>query len=202
MSEELVGRRPQLVYLYGPPAVGKLTVAKALEAQTGYRLFHNHLTVNALREVFDFRSPAFVEVSTRLRLDVFATAMRHGVDLIFTNNSAWRGFPPGAFLGFVEQARATTTAAGSDFLLVRLTASMETMESRVDAESRHEHGKLVDVERLRSLLAEVGEPVAQGTTLTIDTGAASPEAAAAVIASLVTADRAAFDSLPGVDVRG
>lgn len=179
-------RRPQLVYLYGPPAVGKLTVARALQSRTGYRLFHNHLTVNAIRDVFEFRSPAFVEVSTRLRLDVFATAMRHAIDLIFTNNSAWRGFPPEAFLGFVEQARAVTTEAGGELVLVRLTASMDALESRVDAESRKLQGKLVHVERLRSLLAETGELVARGTTLTIDTGVASPDEAASAIAALLT----------------
>ncbi len=175
----------RLIYLYGPPAVGKLTVARALEKRTGYRLFHNHLTVNAIREVFDFRSRAFVEVSTRLRLDVFETAMRHGIDLIFTNNSAWRGFPPEAFLGFVEQARTVTTEAGGTFLLVRLTASMDALESRVDSESRRQHGKLIDRERLRSLLAETGELVAADTALTIDTSNTSPEEAAGSIAALL-----------------
>ncbi len=34
----------QLVFLYGPPGVGKLTVGNALSALTGYKLFHNHLT--------------------------------------------------------------------------------------------------------------------------------------------------------------
>jgi hypothetical protein len=178
-------RQTRLVYIYGPPAVGKLTVAEALARQTGYRLFHNHVTVNAIREVFDFRSPAFVEVSTRLRLDVFATAMRHGVDLIFTNNSAWRGFPPEAFLGFVQHAREVTIGAGGTFVLVRLTASMDALESRVDAQSRHQHGKLVDRERLLSLLAETGELVAEGTALTIDTSDTSPDDAAAAITAVL-----------------
>jgi hypothetical protein len=174
-----------LVYLYGPPAVGKLTVAQALQSRTGYRLFHNHLTVNAIREVFEFRSPAFVEVSSRIRLDVFATAMRHAIDLIFTNYSAWRGFPPEAFLGFVDQARAVITEAGGELVLVRLTASMDVLESRVGAESRHLQGKLVQVERPRSLLAETGELAARGTALTIDTGDASPDEAATAIAGLL-----------------
>jgi hypothetical protein len=63
-----------LVYLYGPPASGKLTVAERLAEQSGYRLFHNHLTVNAIRPVLDFGSEPFVEVLHRLRLDVFAAA--------------------------------------------------------------------------------------------------------------------------------
>ncbi len=39
----------QLVYLYGPPGVGKLTVARELVALTGFKLFHNHLAVNLTR---------------------------------------------------------------------------------------------------------------------------------------------------------
>ncbi len=44
-----MNRPATLVYLYGPPAVGKLTVATELQRLTGFRLFHNHLTVDALR---------------------------------------------------------------------------------------------------------------------------------------------------------
>ena len=38
----------KLVVLHGPPAVGKLTVARELARLTGWRLFHNHLVVDAL----------------------------------------------------------------------------------------------------------------------------------------------------------
>jgi hypothetical protein len=46
-------RAPTLTYLYGPPAVGKLTVATPLAEVTGHRLFHNHLSVNAVRPIFE-----------------------------------------------------------------------------------------------------------------------------------------------------
>ena len=36
----------KLVILYGPPGVGKLTVGRELAARTGFKLFHNHLTVD------------------------------------------------------------------------------------------------------------------------------------------------------------
>ena len=70
---------------------GKTAIAEKLRDLTGFRLFHNHLTVNAVREVFEFRSPPFVEVLHRSRLEVFETAMRAGVSLIVTNSSAWGG---------------------------------------------------------------------------------------------------------------
>jgi hypothetical protein len=83
--------RPTLVYIYGPPASGKLTVAGRLSQLTGIPLFHNHLTVNALRPVFAFGSPAFTEANLKVRLAVFDVAASAGISLIFTNNSAWSG---------------------------------------------------------------------------------------------------------------
>lgn len=79
---------PTLIYLYGPPADGKLTVAERLSTLTGWAIFHNHLSVNAVRPVFGFGSKPFIEVVQRLRLDVVHTAMAEGMSLIFTYNSA------------------------------------------------------------------------------------------------------------------
>jgi hypothetical protein len=42
------GAKPTLLYTYGPPASGKLTVATALAELTGFSLFHNHLSVDAV----------------------------------------------------------------------------------------------------------------------------------------------------------
>jgi hypothetical protein len=47
-----MGAVMRLVFLYGPPGVGKLTVGRELAALTGFKLFHNHLGVNAVRAVF------------------------------------------------------------------------------------------------------------------------------------------------------
>jgi len=42
----------KLVVLHGRPAVGKLTVGRALAQASGWRLFHNHLIVDALLALF------------------------------------------------------------------------------------------------------------------------------------------------------
>jgi cytidylate kinase len=49
-----------LVSIHGPVAAGKLTVARELSHLTGFRLFHNHLTVDAVAAVFDFGSEPFI----------------------------------------------------------------------------------------------------------------------------------------------
>jgi predicted kinase len=179
-----VTHRATLVYLYGPPAVGKLTVATQLGRRTGFRLFHNHLTVNAMRSVFEFGSAGFTEVLHRVRLDVFVTAARNGIDVIFTNNSAWA--PPDGrrrFAAFAEDARARVASAGGRTLFVRLTAPTEVLRARVDAQSRHEHGKLVDRERLDELLASHDPRSLHHDDVVVDTSTTAPDEAAALIAA-------------------
>ena len=43
-----------LLFLHGPPASGKLTIARELKTLTGFQLFHNHLAVDLLESVFEF----------------------------------------------------------------------------------------------------------------------------------------------------
>jgi cytidylate kinase len=55
----------ELVFIHGPAGSGKLTVARELSRMTGLRLFHNHLTVDAVTAVFDFGSEPFVRTAGR-----------------------------------------------------------------------------------------------------------------------------------------
>ena len=50
---------PTLVFIVGPPAVGKMTVGGALAARTGLKLFHNHRTIDLVLPFFAFGSPPF-----------------------------------------------------------------------------------------------------------------------------------------------
>jgi len=51
----------KLIFIYGPPAVGKLTVAEELVKLHDYRLFHNHLTLDLVRNIYpEFNQQMFV----------------------------------------------------------------------------------------------------------------------------------------------
>jgi chloramphenicol 3-O-phosphotransferase len=178
------GQRPVLIYLYGPPAAGKLTIAESLETLTGAKLFHNHLTVNALTPVFDFRSPPFTEVLHRLRLDVFATAARSGVDVIFTNNSVWGG-PHGRadFVAFAEEVQRIVTGNGGVTLFVQVVAPQAVLEHRVGNDSRRSHRKLVDVGRLGEMLATHDPAPLHPDDLVVDSSELTPADAAGRIAA-------------------
>jgi hypothetical protein len=74
----------RLLFIYGPPAVGKLSVAREVVALTGLRLFHNHLTVDLVASVFPFGSEPFGRLVQAMRRTMIAEAARQDVDLSFT----------------------------------------------------------------------------------------------------------------------
>lgn len=137
----------KLVVLYGRPAVGKLTVGQELAKQSGWRLFHNHLIVDALLAVFEFGSASFVELRERMWLDVFLHASSSGVaGLIFT-------FSPENTVRqeFITRLVADARARGDTVHLVELTCSDADAERRLVAASRQSTGKLTSLELYRNL---------------------------------------------------
>ena len=46
----------KLIIIFGPPAVGKMTVGYELAKITGLRLFHNHMTIDLVLNFFDLES--------------------------------------------------------------------------------------------------------------------------------------------------
>jgi chloramphenicol 3-O-phosphotransferase len=178
--------QPVLVYLYGPPASGKLTIAERFATLSGYPLFHNHLTVNALTSVFAFGSKPFTQLLHKVRLDVFDAAARAGVSMIFTNNSAWRGADARArFCAFADEARRVFEVGGGRVQFVRVTAPLSVLEGRVDLESRRAHGKLLDSGALRDLVSGLDQTSLHPGDLVIDTSLVSPDEAALIVADSV-----------------
>jgi shikimate kinase len=174
--------KPALIYLYGPPASGKLTIAERLSSLTGFPLFHNHLTVNSISSVFAFGSEPYNDVLHRLRLDVFETAARTDISLIFTNNSAWRE-PNGRarFVAFTDQVKKSVESHDGRVVFVRLSAPRSVLEERLVNESRRVHEKLLDVGQFRELFESFEESLLHSDDLSIDTSTMNAETAAQTI---------------------
>lgn len=49
--------RSRLIFLYGPPAAGKLTVAKALADAYDVRVVDNHVSLDPALRLFPFAAP-------------------------------------------------------------------------------------------------------------------------------------------------
>lgn len=73
------------VMLFGPPAVGKMTVGRELAGRTGYKLLHNHMTVEPVLDIFEFGSPPFVRLVAEFRNRIIEEAISADLPgLVFT----------------------------------------------------------------------------------------------------------------------
>jgi hypothetical protein len=139
-------KRMKLVYIHGAPAVGKLTVARELARLTGFRLFHNHLTVDLVSSLFDFGSEPFIRLREQIWLAAFAEAARDNVSLIFS-------FNPERTVRerFIQNTLDVVGSAGGRVAFVELTCAEDELERRIEDASRKDFGKLASVEQYRTL---------------------------------------------------
>ena len=174
----------KLVFLYGLPGVGKLTVAEELANLTHFKVFHNHLAVDLVASVFDFGTPPFVHLREMIWLEMFATTAREGLPgLIFT-------FAPEQTVrdGFVQQVCEIVESGGGLVVFVKLTCDEAELERRLLEPSRAKFGKLGSVEMFRELknagafAYEIGKD-----GLTADTTTQSPSSVAQQIAEWLNA---------------
>ena len=73
-----------LLVIFGPPAVGKMTVGRAIADASDFRLFHNHQTIEPLLEVFDYGTPPFNRLLAEFRQRVLEETAEADTDLVFT----------------------------------------------------------------------------------------------------------------------
>ena len=166
--------KPQLIFLYGPPAVGKLTVAGELAERRGFRVLHNHVTIDAVAQVIPFGTEAFWTTVGRIRRDLVHAAAHEGVDLVYTFVFAPGDEP------HVDAIAGAYEDVGGAVMFVQLVAPLDELVRRVGNSSRSIHGTITDVDVLRHLLSErdVYAEVPGRASLVIDLGAVSaPDAA-------------------------
>ncbi len=77
---------PNLVIILGPQAVGKMTVGQELAKITDYRLFHNHITIELVRNFFSVHgSEEGARLNRLFRKEIFESVAKSNLPgLIFT----------------------------------------------------------------------------------------------------------------------
>lgn len=168
----------KLILIYGPPAAGKLTVAKELSAITGIKVFHNHMTIDLAEELFAWGTPGFWTVVNTMRFTVFEEAAKADMDLIFTLVYC----PPSDIL-YVDRIKKIVEEYDGKVCLVRLQCTPEVLKERVILEDRKQFNKISTVESLEQLMSK-GDlfASAQYEGIDIDTCRVSPSEAADMIA--------------------
>jgi chloramphenicol 3-O-phosphotransferase len=181
---EVVSRSSVHVLLYGAPASGKLTVARAIAVRTGYRVVHNHLTTDLVSQVLDRGAPGFWDLVKEFRLRLFATAAAGGIDVVSTMAYVPRDRP------WIAEIEAAVQRHGGQVRFVGLRPSVETLEQRVLSQSRLSDRKLQTVEGLRAELRE-GDyfSVINADDLVIDNSSLSPDETADRIVTHVSIEK-------------
>lgn len=143
----------QLVILFGPPAVGKMTVGYELERLTGLRLFHNHMTIELVLRFFPFGTPAFGRLVNEFRMRIFEeVAASELPGLIFTY--VWDLDSP-ADKAYIDRVTALFHAHGASVCYAELAATLEERLIRNETEFRlAEKPSKRNVERSRRNLLE------------------------------------------------
>lgn len=75
----------KLIIIFGPQAVGKMTVGHELEKITGLKLFHNHMTIELVSPFFSYGSEAGKRLVNLFRKEIFEEVAKSDLEgLIFT----------------------------------------------------------------------------------------------------------------------
>ena len=139
----------KLLIIYGAPAAGKLTIATEIARRTGFKLFHNHLSISCVKPVFDFGTPSFFRMVLNIRYGMLAEAAREGVDLIHTFVYA-AGEDDEHFAKLIASAEDY----GGEVHLVLLKCEPDELKARIGNDSRARIGKLCDPNAVDGSLAK------------------------------------------------
>jgi hypothetical protein len=167
----------KLIFLYGLPGTGKLTIARELSELTEIKLFHNHLAVDLLLSVFEFGSVPFVELRERIWLSVFEEAAVLAA-MIFTFN------PENSVRqSFIQKTVETIESRGGEVCFVEVVCDPAELERRMDTPERRNHKKLVSLELFRKLQADgvFNSPKMPAPHLTLNSTRTSPHENAQMI---------------------
>lgn len=121
----------KLLFLIGNAAVGKMTVGQELMRLTGLRLFHNHMTIEPVIEIFGSYNGSAINQLRDVIFREFAKSEAYG--MIFTYMWA---FDQQSDWDYIEHVKSIFAPYGTEFYYVELVASQETRLQRNATENR------------------------------------------------------------------
>ena len=166
-----------LIFIYGPPASGKLTIAEKLSEHTNIPVFHNHLSRDLVKDIYQDDLKDNYELVDTIREDVLEYCAKKGTDLIFT--FVYDG-PEGD--DNVKNLINAVERNGGKVKFVELMADKQSLLERVGNESRKKYQKLTDADIMDSLTQDMSiYSIPFVEPLKVNTSELSPEEAARFI---------------------
>jgi tRNA uridine 5-carbamoylmethylation protein Kti12 len=135
----------KLVIIYGPPATGKLTLAKEIAKKTDFRVFDNHhmmdyLAPLVLKDKAPFGTPLFKQfwkLYRDVRIKIIDSAFKFNDISGMIITEAYNGKK-----GFITNMIKTVKKNNAQVYLIKLRCDIKELEKRVYGDSRKKHGKI------------------------------------------------------------
>ena len=165
----------KLVLIYGPPGVGKLTVASELAKLTGYKLFHNHLSIEFVKSIFEFGSKTFNRLVIKFRYEMLESAAKDGINTIFT--LVYRKDYDDKY---IRKLMRIIESYDGEMVFVRLHCSDKKLLERIKGRSRSKYSKIKNTNEFKELTSknDLKSAISFVKSLTLDTGRYTPEESA------------------------
>jgi len=113
----------KFILLFGPQAVGKMTVGQELEKTTGLKLFHNHMTIDLVSSFFNYGTDAGKRLVNLFRKEIFNEVANSDLKgLIFTY--LW-AFDKQSDWEYVDNICNIFKSKGADIYFVELEAKLK-----------------------------------------------------------------------------
>lgn len=127
----------KFIILFGPQAVGKMTVGHELEKITELKLFHNHMTIELVSPFFSYGTDAGKRLVSLFRQEIFEEVSKSNLEgLIFT--FVW-AFNLQADWDYVAKISEIFESKGGIVYYVELEADLEERLERNKSPHRLEH---------------------------------------------------------------
>lgn len=113
----------KLVLIFGPQAVGKMTVGQELAKITNLKLFHNHMTIDLVSQFFDYGTKEGKRLVNLFRQEIFEEVSKSNLfGMIFTY--VW-AFDLKADWEYVNKVSRLFESRGGTVYYVELEADIE-----------------------------------------------------------------------------
>jgi len=127
----------KFILIFGPQAVGKMTVGQELAKQTDLKLFHNHMTIELVSNFFSYGTATGKRLVKLFRQEIFeAVAKSELPGLIFTFTWA---FDMKEDWDYVAEVCELFESHGAEIYFVELEADLVTRLERNRTPNRLEH---------------------------------------------------------------
>ena len=124
----------KFIQIFGPQAVGKMTVGQELAKTTGLKLFHNHMAIDFVSQFFGYDTDEGQRLVNLIRMEIFSAVAKSDLyGLIFTivrnldNPTSW---------DYTSKICDIFESNGAEIYFVELEADFETRIERNQTPNR------------------------------------------------------------------